>query len=459
MASNESALRRSIAQRLRVARARTDALFDLLTPEALFERPIAERHRLIFYVGHLEAFDWNLICRDVLKQRSSRPAFEQLFALGIDPKPGESPTDTPSDWPTREIVAEWKHELRTAVDMAVTTAPLTGWLQDGWAFQVAIEHRFMHAETLCYLLQRLELRFKVAGALPSVTADEPTSQMVAVPAGRASMGLSRRLHPHLGWDNEYEHTEVDVPAFSIGSLPVSNAQWLGFIEAGGYRERSLWSDDAWAWLRDENITRPASWRFRDQRWWWQAMFGEVPLPRGWPVYVSHTEATAYARWRGAALPSEAQWHRAVDGLKPETWLPETHGNFGGGNRYDPVVSGSFSLGNTHSGISDLIGNGWEWTSTVFAPFDGFEPMPMYQTYSANFFDHRHFVLKGASAVTDAVFLRFDACGIALSIGIDGAGCNRRAWRDGRRHVDRRVCDARSQAKICVVSGPHKSRSS
>jgi formylglycine-generating enzyme required for sulfatase activity len=136
------------------------------------------------------------------------------------------------------------------------------------------------------------------------------------------------------------------------------------------------------------------------------MFGEVPLPAAWPVYVSHAEASAYARWRGARLPTEAEWHRAAEGTPALEGRAAAgvHGNFGG-LRLDPTASGAFPAGDGVHGVADLAGNGWEWTSTVFGPFQGFEPLPFYPGYSANFFDGRHLVLKGASAATDPAFLR------------------------------------------------------
>ena len=104
------------------------------------------------------------------------------------------------------------------------------------------------------------------------------------------------------------------------------------------------------------------------------------------MYVTHSEATAYAKWRGAALPTEAQFHRAAQGQRA------ANANF---ENWDPIPVDQ----------SQLIGNGWEWTSTVFAPFAGFEKFPFYPGYSADFFDGKHYVMKGASPRTAACFLR------------------------------------------------------
>src|ERR1051326_9520977 len=89
--------RHDLSQRLAAARDRTDEIFRCLKPEAITERPIPERHRMIFYLGHVEAFDWNLIGRYALDVPSFHPTFDQLFAFGIDPPPGKLPEDRPSD--------------------------------------------------------------------------------------------------------------------------------------------------------------------------------------------------------------------------------------------------------------------------------------------------------------------------------------------------------------------------
>ena len=92
-------LQHELLARLQQARAETDRLFDHVRPEFLYERPIPERHRIVFYVGHLEAFDWNLLRERILGRTSFHSEFDNLFAFGIDPVDGGLPTDRPSDWP------------------------------------------------------------------------------------------------------------------------------------------------------------------------------------------------------------------------------------------------------------------------------------------------------------------------------------------------------------------------
>jgi formylglycine-generating enzyme required for sulfatase activity len=145
------------------------------------------------------------------------------------------------------------------------------------------------------------------------------------------------------------------------------------------------------------------------------MFDEIPLERvaSWPVYVSLAEARAYARWRGKRLPAEAEFHRAAycgpDGR--ETIYPwgeaapsARHGNFDFTD-WAPAPVGSHAAGASRWGVGELVGNGWELTDTPFAPLPGFVPMATYPDYSRDFFDGKHFVVKGASWATDAALLR------------------------------------------------------
>jgi len=143
------------------------------------------------------------------------------------------------------------------------------------------------------------------------------------------------------------------------------------------------------------------------------MFEPIPLPLAWPVYVSHAEAEAYARWRGVRLPTEAEFQRAAYGTPEEDERPFPWGDAPADARHgvfdftgwDPAPTGSHPDGRSAWGVDDLVGNGWEWTSTPFAPFPGFRAMAAYPEYSADFFDGDHFVMKGASSATARELLR------------------------------------------------------
>jgi iron(II)-dependent oxidoreductase len=403
--------------RLQRARARSEELFKIVRSSALYDRPVAERHRIIFYLGHLEAFDWNLL-REPLGLSSFDLDFDKLFAFGIDPVEGSLPTDQPKDWPSSDRVRDYNKRLREQLDASIraseTKDPTLARLQNGRLLEVAIEHRLMHSETLCYMLHQLPVNRKyVQPIAPLPPTHACAAHSVEIPEGTATLGLPRSEDGRFGWDNEFEEHHVDVPAFSIDAYNVTNRDYLRFVGDGGYKRRNLWTDTGWEWITSQEHLCPSFWIASGDTWSYRTMFEEISLPLDWPVYVSHDEATAYARWVGKELPSEAEWHRAAYGTRSGReraypWGTEApaarHGNFDF-ERWDPVPVGSYPEGKSEFGVADLVGNGWEWTRTPFAPFAGFQPFSFYPGYSANFFDGKHFVMKGGSPRTAACMLR------------------------------------------------------
>ena len=414
----DAAVGESLLHRIADARQRSDALFAVVRPEALYDRPIPERHRMVFYIGHLEAFDWNLLHEGVFGLASFHSEYDRLFAFGIDPVGGGLPTDQPSDWPSLDRVREYVHRIRASLNEKLAGASSTDVYQrDGFSLDtllnVAIEHRLMHVETLAYMLHQLPSERKISqAALPPAVIPAFKPAMLKVPAGVVTVGLPRHGGA-FGWDNEFEAQRVDVRSFEIDRYMVTNGQFLGFIEDGGYESREFWIDADWQWKSTNKISSPVFWKKRADSWRYVTMFGDVSLPLDWPVYVSHAEASAYARWAGKTLPTEAQWQRAAYGSgdnvdKFYPWGNETpdlsRGNFDFYS-WDPMPVTAHPSGQSAFGVEGMLGNGWEWTSTVFGPLPGFEPFPFYRGYSADFFDGKHYVIKGGSARTAACMLR------------------------------------------------------
>jgi iron(II)-dependent oxidoreductase len=425
--NRDPAPRHPLVQRLIDARQVTDALFAIVKPEFLYERPIRERHRIVFYIGHLEAFDRNLFDQRVCDLPAFAPELDQLFAFGIDPVDGGFPTDQPGDWPSLDTVHAYASRARKQIDEALAGhAEAVQFGRDGaqaeaatQLLNVAIEHRLMHAETLAYMLHQLPLAQKVTELRESVVTHpdrrDTLPSMVSVPAGSTVLGMSRDAG-QFGWDNEFGELRIDVPAFEIDRHMVTNGEFCEFIEAGGYREPKWWSEKDWAWKEAEQIEHPAGWSQREAAnetngetrgkanrnaatWMLRTMFDNLPLPLDWPVYASHAEASAYARWAGKALPTEAQWQRAAHGAPHAA-----SGNFDF-RSWDPKPVDAYPENVSAFDVEGQFGNGWEWTSTVFDALPGFEAFPFYLGYSANFFDGQHYVLKGGSARTAQCMLR------------------------------------------------------
>ena len=414
-------IRDKLLLRLAESRSVTDDLFRIVRADALYERPIPERNRIVFYIGHLEAFDWNLIAGHAVGLGAAHQELDRLFAFGIDPVDGGLPQDRPSDWPQLSEISAYNLRVRDGIDDILKKHSQTS--ANYWQYpqevilNVAIEHRLMHAETLAYMMHQLSPDRKIVPhGYRTVGTPQPrpsiAARMIDIPAGFATLGIPRGGDV-FGWDNEFEEHSVEVPAFAIGAHKVTNGEFLRFVREGGYDDQRFWSAADWTWIKNQKIAHPRLWFKRRDQWFYRAMFEELPLPLDWPVYVSHAEAAAYARFRGMSLPTEAQFHRAAYGTQQDTeraypWgdaPPDaSRGNFDF-ERWDPVAVGSYPDGRSAFGLEDAIGNGWEWTTTPFAPLPGFEPFPFYRGYSENFFDENHYVVRGASPRTAACMLR------------------------------------------------------
>ena len=377
--------RTHLVRALREARARTDELFAMVRPDAFYDRPIPERHRTIFYLGHLEAFDWNQIAQGALGIKPFHASFDGLFAFGIDPPVGQLPDDKASDWPSVEEVVRYNQQVRRTLNDVLDQAPEP-------MLHVAVEHRLMHAETFAYILHNAPPdRKTVPPTTPHLSGPAPVHAMIEVPEGTVTLGSHSRNG--FGWDNEFDAHAVQVPSFAISKHKVTNGQYLEFVQDGA--------------------EPPPFWMRRGDQWYWRAMGGDIPLPLDWPVYVTWMRALGYAQWAGKALPTEAQFHRAAYGTpngeeRSHPWgeepPDERRGNFDF-RLWDPIPVAATPQGDSAFGVSQLVGNGWEWTATVFRPFPGFQPFPFYPGYSAPFFDGAHYVLKGASPRTAARLLR------------------------------------------------------
>lgn len=398
-------------------RARTAALFDLLTDEAYYAQPIALRHPIVFYEGHIPAFSLNTLVKKALARPGLDESLERLFARGIDPDENDA-AGKPFVWPDRAKVRAFVDAADALVmnalagaDLDVPGHPL---LDSSNAVFTILEHEAMHQETLLYMWHRLpfdQKRRPQDYRLDTSRSGVPC-EAITIPAGRTRLGAVRGEIP-FGWDNEFGALDVDVEGFTIDRRNVTNADFLEFVSAGAYTREDLWAPEDWTWVREHEVHHPSFWEPNGTEWWWRGMFELVSLPADWPVYVSHAEARAFARWRGRRLPTEPEYQRATYGAPDNqrrafAWgdAPPTssHGVFDL-NSWEPKPAGTHPAGRSAWGVDDLVGNGWEWTSSIFRPLPGFRASASYPEYSADFFDESHFVMKGASPATARELLR------------------------------------------------------
>ena len=411
--------------RLRSAWSKSDELFGLIKEDQISIKPIVWRHPFIFYVGHLPAFTWNQTCGGLLSWQSFNPYFDDLFCRGIDPDidTGECHwhPDVPETWPELKKVLRYRDQVRSVVLEALDAMPRLDssdiMAQGGRAFEMVLEHEYMHQETLLYMIHELPLDKKNRPAKPPRYSFQTAALSCPkeVPAGKARLG-AKFSELDFGWDNEFSETVVDVPAFTMDSMPVTNGEYFEFVQSGAYDMQRYWRPEDWRWKEQAAKKHPNFWLQRGSLWLYKTMFDLFPLAQvsSWPVYVTVAEARAYASWCGKRLPTEAEFQRACyggpDGTQTrypwgELAPAPRHGNFDFAS-WAPSPVGSHPAGVSRWGIAELVGNGWELTDTPFAPFPGFTPyMTRYPDYSKDFFDGKHFVVKGASWATPVELLR------------------------------------------------------
>jgi formylglycine-generating enzyme required for sulfatase activity len=378
-------------------RERSAQIFALIDDRAFLERPIPLRHPFVFYEGHLPAFSFLTLNELALGEAPIDATLEKLFERGIDPGSADAArAHERGDWPSRSQIEHFvracDERVIDALEHGRLVDPSNPRLRRAQSVYTVLEHEPMHHETLIYIIHQLDSAYKGRIAQQHYDHTPPQNPLQRVEAGTAHLGADPDTLA-FGWDNEFGPCEVEVPAFSISRYPVTNGDWMRFVEAGG--------------------PVPSFWIEREGEFLLRGVFEELPLPRSWPVYVSHDQAQAYASWAGMRLPTEAQFHRAAygtpdgrDRIYPGGGAPPNamHGNFDF-ERFDPEPVDAHPAGASAWEIEDLVGNGWEWTSSAFGPFPGFEPMASYPQYSAEFFDGRHYVMKGASPVTARELIR------------------------------------------------------
>jgi len=444
---NDTEYEAQLANKLKKSWTVADLIFNLINEEngGFHQQPISLRHPFIFYLGHLSAFEINQFFNNFLKdpticssKNNDFVGFDTIFERGLDPDVDDptkchSHSPAPKTWPSVSVIQKYRKYVQELVLsnlgklLAKSKTGTNVMVSRGRIIHMCVEHTFMHAETLLYMLQILEQKYKVRPS--NISYDyrrcpvaESERQPVFIPGGKARMGAGI-TNIDFGWDNEFPLHIVHVPAFEIDPLPVTNKQYFEFFATGEYNNKVHWLPSDWEWKTSHNHMHPNFWKEKEGKWYVLTLFDEIEFESAaeWPVYVTNAEAFAYTKWKGKRLPTEPEFHRAAYGVKtaanpveaelsrPYPWgwnAPEAgkHGNFGLVN-WNPVPVGIYPEGRSSFGIYDLIGNGWEWTSSKFDPFPGFQPLDIYPGYSADFFDEKHFVLKGASFATDPTLIR------------------------------------------------------
>lgn len=422
------AQREAITERLADARRRTLDLISVLDSATLRRQHIPILSPMVWDVGHIGNFEEQWIGQRLAGLPPVADGFQKMF----DPVANPRPTRAALPLPTGEELAGYLARVREQTLRVLESGADGGdprLVADGFVYELVVEHEEQHQETLLQAMQVLAeppYAPKRRRRLPSPRelGRRVVRDMVHVPAGPFVMGWQR---PGFAYDNELPPHEVDVAAFSIDRFPVTHGDYLAFVADGGYRRRELWQPAGWAFREQESLEAPRHWvparsvgrigsPFQQA---WLARFMDVIAPveevAELPiVQVCYWEADAYARWAGKRLPTEAEWEKAAlwdpsaGRARPWPWGEEPPGaasddaNSARANldqlAFAPASIGAYPRGASAYGVEQLVGDCWEWTSSDFGDYPGFEAYP-YDDYSKTWFGTNYKVLRGASWAT------------------------------------------------------------
>ena len=385
-----------------------ESIFQSLnSDEAYYIKPIYLRHPLIFYYGHTYTFFINKLILAGLITKRVNPQFESMFAVGVDEMGWDDVNEKNYHWPSPAEVKVYRKSVRLVIDELISSLPLNlpiDWESQWWPILMGIEHERIHLETSSVLIRQHALQFVKSSAdwapCQSVDAIAPVNSLVDIPAVEIQLSKSTDYY---GWDNEYGQFEAHCPAFQAAKYLTSNAEFLAFVEAGGYQDNQYWQEEGLAWKQYTKAEHPTFWLKQRGIWALRLMTEVVIMPWSWPVEVNYHEAKAFCQWQSVQLdkqvrmPTENEWHSLYvhAGLSDETVATSKNSNLFLDHSASSCPVNQFA----HGDLYDVVGNVWQWTETPIFPFDGFKVHPLYDDFTTPTFDGRHNIIKGGSWIS------------------------------------------------------------
>ncbi|MGQ0680348.1 MAG: ergothioneine biosynthesis protein EgtB [Actinomycetota bacterium] len=398
------------ARELESVRRRTFRLLDPVPESDLMRQHSPLMSPLVWDLAHVGNFEEIWLLRTIAGLPAKDPGLDDIYDAFKYARKERTRLRLLDPSQSRGYISDVRARVLDVLEK-LELDPANQLLAGGFVYGMVIQHEHQHDETMLATLQLRNGEYPAAQATVPAAGPIDTTE-VLVGGGPFVMGTD--IEPW-AYDNERPAHQVELSSFYIDTAPVSNGEYLQFMEAGGYRERRWWSDEGWAWIQEQRIDRPQFWERHGSGVWHRTRFGRVEtLPLDEPVqHVCFYEAQAFATWVGKRLPTEQEWEKAaswdpVSGTKRRYPWGDGPPDLEKANLeqrlYRPAPVGAYPQGISPYGCHQMIGDVWEWTSSLFEPWPGYVCFP-YKEYSDVFFGKGFRVLRGGSWATHPLAVR------------------------------------------------------
>lgn len=391
---------------------RYESLFNIVSDEqAYYKKADSLRHPIIFYYGHTATFFINKFKLAKMIDERLDPKLESIFAVGVDEMSWDDLNEKHYEWPTLEETQSYRDKVYDVVTQIIETLPLELPITEKspwWVIMMGIEHENIHLETSSVLIRQLSFEFLRENEIWQESesyGDTPKNELLHVSAGTVILGKNKDAKL-FGWDNEYGDHTAHIPAFRAAKYLTSNAEFLEFMEEGGYANDAFWCTEGKAWRDYSNVSSPLFWIKKEEGYLLRTVSREIALPFNWPVEVNHLEAAAFCKWKSQkegltiTLPTEDEYTRLRDESEVLSYVQWTSKGESIANINLEGFASSVPVDTHKQGeFYDVIGNVWQWSRTPMYPFEGFKVHPIYDDFTVPIFDGKHNLINGGSWIS------------------------------------------------------------